>query len=245
MAGWPGEVQVEGSTRVEPPFPYVGVKQMVNTPLDMGPYARLQWSEKSFPGGRTDPGPDQLMTIFHTTLSGVKEPLLVRPSDTVASMRLRIWQRCHRSLKMQELDDDVETRWYNAVVGGASTKLADVEDVAENKALPGSAHYSRTEPLEPSSLPTPETLRKKAPLPPGYTPPLRTAQNGGELELYMGLTKLEDGLAPPIDTYTNTGMPPKYREATLHEAGVKAGCVVRAELLLTKGDIAMRGQAQA
>ena len=120
---------------------------MVNTSLDMGPYERIGWAPKtSFPGGRADPGPEQMMTIFYTTLGGAKEPLLVRPSDTVASMRQRIWQRQHRALKVQELGDDLEARWYNAVMGQGGVKLKDVETVASHKALPGNAHYSRHEP---------------------------------------------------------------------------------------------------
>jgi hypothetical protein len=49
------------------------------------------------------------MTIFYTAvIAGEKCPLVVKPSDTVRSLRMRIWQKTHRAIKMLELDDDVK-----------------------------------------------------------------------------------------------------------------------------------------
>ena len=103
--------------------------------------------------------------------------------------------------------------------------------------LSGSSHYSRLDMVEPDADPTQCTLRKKAPCPRGYTPPLRTAQQGGELELFVGLCKLQDGMPPPLGQTVNTGAPPKWKDQTLAQAGVRAGCVVRVEYVKTSGEM--------
>lgn len=133
----------------------------------------------------------------------------------------------------------IEARCANAAWGGRPTKLSEVEDVASDKSLPGNPHYSRLDMVEPGAAPTPCTLRKKAPCPPGYTPPLRTAQQGGELELFVGLVRLQDGMPPPLAQTVNTGVVPKWRDQTLTEAGVRAGCVVRVEYTRTSGEISL------
>ena len=238
---YPWEPKV--STDAAEPLPAFGVKQAVNSPLDFGPYASeaVTLSTKSWPGQRPAPAPNQEITLLVNDMNGAKIPVRCRLSDPVESLRKQIFQKMHGQMKLQELDDDADTRLVNALANPANpdTRIKTVVDVANSTTLPGNVHYRRSTHVEPSALATDRQLRKPAPIPGKYKPPKRCPQTAAELELYVGALKMDDGQLQ-FSRSINTGEKPQYKVLHLHDYMITDGTVVRAEYVASTAEYKMR-----